>query len=76
MKSIDSSPVSSRPSQRHNNVVRSTVIMLLGLAGLLWWNNTNPNNIDFNDAIPVLNGFGWHQVFIRPLCDQQTDSQG
>ena len=72
MKGIESSPVSSRrPSRRQNNVVRSTAIMLLGMAGLLWWNNANnaninPNNVAFNDAIPGSDGFSWHKVFY--LC--------
>ena len=76
MKDIESSPGSSRrPSRRHNNVVISTVIMLLGLAGLLWWNNANnaninPNNIASKDAIPGTDGFNWHKVFMHQLLDQ------
>ena len=78
MKGIESSPGYSRRPHRHNNVVRSTVMILLGLAGWLWWNNTytnniNPNNVDFNDAIPVSNEFSWHQVFTHPHFSTNTD---
>lgn len=44
---------------------------LLGLAGLVWWDNSD-NQVDLSETTPVSDGFSWQQVFtISPLIQQR-----
>lgn len=53
---------SPRPSSRRHNVARSAIMTLLGLAGLVWWNNSD-NQVNLSETTPVSDGFSWQQVF-------------
>lgn len=60
-----------RPRSRRHNVARSAIMTLLGLAGLVWWDNSD-NQVDLSKTTPVSDGFSWQQVFtISPLILQR-----
>lgn len=60
-----------RPRSRRHNVARSAIMTLLGLAGLVWWDNSD-NQVDLSETTPVSDGFSWQQVFtISPLIQQR-----
>lgn len=75
MKGADISTFSSQHPRRQK-VARSAAIVLLGLAGLLWWDYYDKHNIGRNglnsDDIPG-SGFSWHQVGFTTLSQEQRD---
>lgn len=74
MKGTELSSFTQRP--RRQSVARSATIALLGLAGLLWWDDNyknidNDHNVNPLDDIPG-SGFSWHQVGFTTIYRTST----